>query len=170
MKVAESKGESDESDTQIFQPTYFLQRKLGGPASQMLNPLSVKRAEVALIKVMPPVDHEVKRLLGELQIAVSSGNPHVRDLIWSHAHDIRGLAGSATKVRLGQAADIMCRYLQGTDPDFLPDRKVLSTIAVVALLAVKEGADDDPMVSKLLGDSVLAVDAQRHREGRPPAD
>jgi hypothetical protein len=42
----------------------------------------------------------------------------------------------------------------------------LTTIATVALLAVRDGADGDPMVKKLLADSVLAVDAQRQREGR----
>lgn len=157
-------------EAQIIQPNYFLQRKLGGPAGRVINPFSIKRAEAALAIAVPPIDEEVRRLLSELQVAVNSKASNARTLIWDHAHEIRGLAGTASKACLGEAADIMCRYLNGTPPRFAPDETVLSTIAIVALLAVKEGADNDPMVRKLLADSILAVDAQRHREGRGPSD
>jgi hypothetical protein len=153
-------------DPYLIDPNFFLQRKLGGPASRMINPLSIKRAEDALQKTMPPVEDEVRRLLGELQHCEANKAPNARTLIWDHAHEIRGLAGTASKARLGEAADILCRYLHGSPPSFEPDTVVLSTIATVALLAVREGADGDPMVQKLLADSVRAVDAQRMREGR----
>jgi hypothetical protein len=153
----------------IIEPNFFLQRKLGGPAGRMINPLSISRAEAALKLAMPPVEEEVRRLLGELQHCIVAKSHHARATIWNHAHEIRGLAGTASKVCLGEAADIMCRYLNGTGSAFMPDEAVLSTIATVALLAVRDGADEDPMVKKLLADSVLAVDAQRQREGRGSA-
>jgi hypothetical protein len=154
------------SDSYLIDPNFFLQRKLGGPASRMINPLSIKRAEDALQKVVAPIEDEVRRLLQELQVCVSNKAPHARTLIWSHAHEIRGLAGTASKACLGEAADILCRYLHGSPPSFAPDSIVLSTIATVALLSVRDGADGDSMVRMLLADSVRAVDAQRLREGR----
>lgn len=151
---------------QIVEPNYFLQRKLGGPAGRMINPLSIKRAEVALLLAVPPIDEEVRRLLQELTLAITTGEGISRTLIWGYAHEIRGIADTADRVRLGEAADIMCRYLHGTDPTFSPDPAVLSTIATVATLALRDGADSDPMVAQLLADSTRAVDSQRHREGR----
>lgn len=153
-------------DVQVLAPTFFLQRKLGGPAGRAINPLSIKRAETALQHLIPPIDDEVRRLLSELQAAVIGADENARTIIWNHAHEIRGLAGTAHKIRLGQAADIICRYLFGTEPSFKPDPAVLSTIAIVAIMAVKDGADDDAMVEKLLDDGLRAVNVQRHREGR----
>jgi hypothetical protein len=158
--------QSAKSDPYLTGPNFFLQRKLGGPASRMINPISIKRAEDALQKAVPCVETEVRRLLSELQRCVADKAPNARTLIWDHAHEIRGLAGTASKACLGEAADILCRYLHGSPPSFAPDGVVLSTIATVALLAVRDGADDDVMVQKLLADSVRAVDAQRLREGR----
>lgn len=154
------------NNADIIDPNFFLQRKLGGPAGRMINPTSIKRAEAALQNALPDVDFEVRRLLSELQRCVAAKDPAARMLIWNNAHEIRGIAGTASKTCLGEAADILCRYLHGSDDNFTPDPIVLSTIATVALLAVRDGADGDVMVRQLLADSVRAVDAQRLREGR----
>jgi hypothetical protein len=151
---------------EITPPNYFLQRKLGGPAGRMINPISIKRAEIALEAAMPLVDTEIARLLEALQASIKNKDPQARAHIWRHAHEIRGLAGTVSKNSLGEAADLICRYLHGSPSGFQPDCAVLSTIATVAHLAIKDGADTDAMVEKLLADSARAVDAQRQREGR----
>jgi hypothetical protein len=151
---------------EIIPPNYFLQRKLGGPAGRVINPLSIKRAEAALADAIPPIDVEIDRLLATLRMAINAKGGCVRADIWQSAYELHGIAGTAAKRCLGEAADIVCRYLHGTAEDFRPDRSVLSTIATVALLAMRDGADDDPMVHKLLADGMRAVDVQRRREGR----
>jgi hypothetical protein len=157
-------------DAMIIQPNFGLQRKLGGAAGRVLSPLALKRAETALAEAIPPVEEEVMRLLRELEEAVRSKAAGSRDLIWLNAHEIRGLAGTAGKRSLGLAADIMCRYLNGTDSSFQADRAVLATIATVAQQALKLGADEDEMVKMLLTDSARAVIVQRKREGRSIED
>jgi hypothetical protein len=166
MTARDRKNQGDQTAL-VDDPSFYLQRKMGGPASRALNPLSIARAEAALQKVLPNIDDEVMRLVTELQRIIAHGGDNLRDRIWAQAHELRGLAGTTAKVRLGQAADTMCHYLFGADADFQPDPKVLSTIAVITLLAVKDGADSDPMVERLLEDSFKAVQIQRQREGRP---
>lgn len=153
-------------DVEITPPSFRLQKKLGGTAGKILSPVAVQRAQKALEQVIPPLTEEVSRLLRELETAVRHRDANSRDLIWGHAHEIRGLAGTAGKKSLGQAADLMCRYLNGSDSAFQADPTVLSTIAIVAMQAVKDGADEDPMVRMLLTDSARAVAVQRNREGR----
>lgn len=159
-----------QGDAMIIQPNFGLQRKLGGSASRVLSPLAFKRAQIALEVVIPPIEVEVTRLLRELEDVVRDKTAGGRDLIWNNAHEIRGLAGTAGKRSLGLAADVMCRYLNGSDSHFQADRSVLATIATVAFQALKEGADDDPMVKMLLTDSARAVVVQRKREGRSVED
>jgi hypothetical protein len=154
---------------EVTAPNFFLQRKLGGPAGRMINPISIQRAQSALAGTIMSLEVEIDRLLRELHLAIETKSNTARGEIWQNAHDIRGIAGTASKRCLGEAADIVCRYLHGTEPNFRPDKAVLSTISTVAMLAMREGADDDPMVEKLLADGVRAVDAQRRREGRGPA-
>lgn len=151
---------------QISPPSFNLQRKIGGAAGKVLSAFAVQKAHQALLLVMPPLSEEVERLMKELQDSVRSRNSNARDVIWNNAHEIRGLAGTAGKRSLGLAADIMCRYLNGSDSNFLADPTVLSTIATVAIQAVKDGADDDPMIKMLLTDCAQAVVVQRKREGR----
>jgi hypothetical protein len=162
---------NNSDDVHIIQPSFTLQRKVGGSATRLLNPTALKRAEVALEAVIPPLNQEVERLLRELELAVGKDGKgasivSARDVIWKNAHEIRGLAGTAGKKSLGLAADIICRYLNGTANDFTADPTVLSTICVVATQALKDGADEDPMVTMLLTNSARAVVVQRNREGR----
>jgi hypothetical protein len=160
----------DNENAEIVPPNFGLQRKLGGPASRALSPLAIERSQKALNEVKPPLNVEVARLMAELEHAVQNATPDARDIIWSNAHEIRGLAGTAGKKSLGEAADLMCRYLNGTEASFKTDRAVLSTIAIVAVQAMKDGADEDPMIRVLLIDGAQAIAVQRAREGRPPSD
>ena len=168
--MTQSNELASQADAIIIQPNFALQRKLGSPAGRVLNPVAIKRAETALQAIIPPVGEEVTRLLHDLGEAVRVRAPSYRDIIWNNAHEIRGLAGTAGKRSLGLAADVMCRYLNGSDSDFQADPTVLATIATVAMQALKDGADEDPMVKMLLTDSARAVLVQRKREGRPLAD
>jgi hypothetical protein len=153
-------------DAEIIAPNYRLQKKVGGSATRLLTPELHKKAADALEKVIPPIAEEVERLLREIEVAARHRDPEARDLMWANAHEIRGMAGTAGKVALGQAGNLICHYLNGTDSHFKPDANVLTTIVVVALQAMKDGADTDPMVRTLLSDSARAVIAQRTREGR----
>jgi chemotaxis protein histidine kinase CheA len=160
----------DDGEVEIMPANFRLQKKLGGAAGRILTPLAYEKARTALNDFMPPLTDEVGRLMKELELAVRRRDSNARDVIWNNAHEIRGLAGTAGKKSLGQAADLMCRYLNGSERGFQADPTVLSTIAIVAMQAVKEGADEDPMVEMLLTDSARAVAVQRTREGRGESD
>lgn len=163
-------SEMEDDFVEITPPNFRLQKKLGGAAGRILTPLAFQKAQQALDAAIPPLNDEVGRLMKELELAVRRRDSNARDVIWNNAHEIRGLAGTAGKKSLGQAADLMCRYLNGSDLGFQADATVLSTIAIVAMQAVKDGADNDPMIKMLLTDSARAVVAQRNREGRGGAD
>jgi chemotaxis protein histidine kinase CheA len=162
--------EMSDDEVEIIPANFGLQKKLGGAAGRLLTPVMFEKAQKALEAELPPLTDEVGRLMKELELAVRRRDKNARDVIWSNAHEIRGLAGTAGKKSLGQAADLMCRYLNGSESNFQADPTVLSTIAIVAMQAVKEGADTDAMVQMLLSDSARAVAAQRKREGREASD
>jgi chemotaxis protein histidine kinase CheA len=162
--------EMSDDEVEIIPANFGLQKKLGGAAGRLLTPVVFEKAQKALEAELPPLTDEVGRLMKELELAVRRRDKNARDVIWSNAHEIRGLAGTAGKKSLGQAADLMCRYLNGSESSFQADPTVLSTIAIVAMQAVKEGADTDAMVEMLLSDSARAVAAQRKREGREASD
>jgi hypothetical protein len=155
-----------ETPVELIAPSFRLQRKMGGPASRMLTPEAYRKANAALEEVIPPIDDEVRRLLQELQDALQAKQAGGRDVMWNNAHEIRGLAGTVRKVTLGQAANLICHYLNDTGADFIPDQGVMQTIVVVAHQALREDADTDPMIKVLVQDGARAVLAQRHREGR----
>jgi hypothetical protein len=155
---------------EIMEPSFVLQQRLGRSARQLISPKVLENAQKALMAAIPPLDDEVSRLMKELQEAVSRNDANARDVIWKNAHEIRGLAGTAGKKSLGKAANLMCSYLNGSEKDFKADPMVLSAIAIVAVHAVKEGADENPMIKMLLTDCARAVIAQRAREGRGQVD
>ncbi len=163
-------SESGDDKVEIIAPSFRLQKKLGGPASRILTPVAYEKAQKALDDAIPPIAQEVGRLVKELELAVHSRAPNARDHIWETAHEIRGLAGTAGKKSLGEAANIMCRYLNGSESGFKADPAILFTITFVAVQALKEGADEDPMITTLLTDSARAVSVQRAREGRGESD
>ena len=159
-----------DEDVEIVPATFKLQKIVGGNAGQLMSPVVLSRAQKALDAVIPPLNDEVKRLLGGLETAVRARNRNARTVIWDNAHELRGLAGTAGKNSLGQAANLMCRYLDGSKASFQADPTVLSTIVIVAMQAMKDGADEDPMIAILLKDSARAVAVQRVREGRGVSD
>ena len=153
---------------EVTEPSYFLQRKVGGPASRLINPVSVKRAEAAVEIVLTELFEEVPKLVALLQAQIGVKSNHMPPLMLQTARDLRKLAGAVNNLSLGQAANLMCLYLHGADAAFQPDRQLIATIATMIALAMKSGVDDDPLVEQLLGDSLLAISIQRQREGREP--
>jgi hypothetical protein len=150
----------------LIPPSFRLQRKVGGPAAHVLTPDVYRKAEMVVADLVPPLEVEVHRLLDELYEVLTTRQPRARDLIWSNAHEIRGLAGTVGKVCLGQAANLICQYLHDTKSSFEPDREVMQTIVVIAFQALRDDADEDPMIKVLVQDGARAILAQRHREGR----
>jgi hypothetical protein len=155
-----------ETPVELIAPSFRLQRKMGGPASRVLTPEAYRKANAALEEIIPPIDEEVRRLLQELQEALQDKVHGGRDIMWNNAHEIRGMAGTVGKITLGQAANLICHYLNDTASDFLPDQEVMQTIVVVAMQALRDEADTDPMIKVMVQDGARAVLAQRHREGR----
>jgi hypothetical protein len=151
---------------QMIAPNFGLQAKIGGPAAKILTPAVYQRAQKSLDAALPRLNEEVDRLLTDLEHVIRQREDNARDVTWGIAHELRGIAGTAGKMSLGVAADHICRYLNGTNTAFKPDASVLTTIATVAMYAVKDGADTDPMIKMLLTDCAQAVDIQRRREGR----
>jgi HPt (histidine-containing phosphotransfer) domain-containing protein len=161
-------SETDTSDdcVEVIPPNFRLKRLIGGAASKALNPAIYEKSQKSVEALLPQLTQEVGRMMADLEHAVRHRGEDARDTIWNIAHELRGLAGTAGKKSLGTAADLICRYLNGSPSSFKADPAVLSTIAVVAMQAVKQGADTDPMIKMLLVDSARAVLSQRRREGR----
>lgn len=153
-------------EAMITAPSFALQRKVGGPAARLLTPERVKKAEGAVEKLVPPLVDVVTALLKQMEANVRARPEGLRDALFRDAHELRGLAGTAKRHRLGLAANLICRYLEDTDAGFQPDPALLSTITVVAMHACTETADTEPMIHTLLHDAAKAVVVQRRREGR----
>ncbi len=151
---------------EIIEPSYVLQRKMGGSAARLLTPAKVKKAEAAVAELVPPLRFEVERLLGEIAALTKKCKPGCSPKIWALAHEIRGLAGSADYVQLGKVCDLLCLYIEEKDMNFIPNENMISTINVTANFTLNEGADSDPIVEKLIEDCRRAVVVQRRREGR----
>jgi HPt (histidine-containing phosphotransfer) domain-containing protein len=154
------------SDAEIIAPSFALQRKVGGPVARLLTPERVKKAEANVETLVPPLKDEVARILRKMEALVASRPAGLRDKVFACAHEIRGLAGTARRQKLGQAAHLLCRYLENTPASFVPDANLLSTITVVATYACVDTADADPMIAMLINDAARAVVVQRRREGR----
>ncbi|MEN9873489.1 MAG: hypothetical protein RL186_386 [Pseudomonadota bacterium] len=151
---------------QIISPDYRLQRKLGGPAGDVLSPAAMQRAQAAIDNLLPQLNAEITRLFAALETAVTRHSANSRDTIWNAAHELRGLSGTAGKTGLGEAANIICMYLEGTGEASPLDKPLLAMLIEICKQANKDGADQDPMVQILLSDGTRAVTTQRKREGR----
>lgn len=166
MPLHPNATDTAEEVVQVIPPNFRLQRLIGGTASRTLNPAIYEKSQKSVEALLPQLTEEVGRMMADLEYLVRHRGEDARDRIWNIAHELRGLAGTAGKKSLGTAADLICRYLNGSPSSFKADPAVLSTITVVAMQAVKEGADSDPMIKMLLVDSTRGVLAQRRREGR----
>jgi HPt (histidine-containing phosphotransfer) domain-containing protein len=157
---------SEPADVTILPPNTSLQRKVGGSAAAILSPSKVKAADAAVVSLADAIRADVTGRLNEIDALARTRTEGSRDLIWAHAHEIRGMAGTARMKRLGEAADLLCRYLDDTPSAFTPDANLLTTIVVTALQTVKPGAEGDDLITLLLTDCAQAVKVQRQREGR----
>jgi hypothetical protein len=157
---------AERDDVVLVPPNLSLQRKFGGSAARLLNPGAVKKAEAALETIIDKVRGDVMERLHIIKDQSRDRPVGCRDTIWTHAHEIRGLAGTARLTLLGQSANLICRYLDETGPDFAPDANLMTTIVVTALQTIKDGAETDAMLALLVRDCARAVVAQREREGR----
>lgn len=160
-----------DGDVTILPPNTALQRKVGGSAGKLLSPDKVRRAEKELALVSADtVRPNVIERLNRIQELASKRNGDAFDQIWTHAHEIRGMAGTADMKGLGKAANLLCRYLDDSPAGFMPDANVVTSLVVTGLQAVREGADEDSLMEILLKDCAKAVEVQRKREGRSRTD
>lgn len=158
-----------DTDAEIIAPSFHLQRKIGGPASRVIDTGKVKKAEAALEKVVPPIQGEVAAMLKLVETEVRARTPGYVGRVWKLTHEIRGLAGTVKRVQLGQAANLLARYLEGATEDFAASADLVASIASVALMAARADGED-AMVKMLLSDTARAVVTQRRREGRSELD
>jgi HPt (histidine-containing phosphotransfer) domain-containing protein len=153
----------------VLPPSFMLQRKVGGPAGRLLTPSMIAKAEKSLEERLPEIRDDIRQRLRDLEDLARLRPPGAAKAIWVHAHELRGIAGTARLRAVGKTAHQLCRYLQGIADDFEPDPNLIATVTVTALHALRDNADADPMMETLVADCALAVDAQRRREGRPPS-
>lgn len=151
---------------ELIPQSFLLQRKVGGSAARLITPSIVSKAQSNVDALRPPLQKEVARLLEEIARAARIRDKAARNIIWTRAHEIRGLAGSAKRKKLGEVSNILCQYLNETEKDFIPDANLITTITVAALHTLKEGSDEDELVNALVIDCHLAAAVQRKREGR----
>ncbi len=152
--------------TEIIPPSFMLQKKVGGSAARLITPEAVARAQDNVDLLRPPIQREVARLLEEIARAARVRDIGARDFIWSRAHEIRGLAGSAKRIRLGQISNILCHYLNDTQIGFKPDANLITKISVAALHTLHDNSDEDAAVAQLVDDCSTAASRQKIREGR----
>ncbi len=158
------------SSYDIFPPSFLLQRKIGGKAARLITPDAAAKSQANVDALRPPIQRAITLMLEEIAYASRVRGKGSRDLIWAKAHEIRGLAGSAKRVKLGQISDILCHYLNDAPSDFIPDPNMITTISVAALHTLRENADSDILVETLVNDCARAAAAQRKREGRGEMD
>ncbi len=154
----------------IVPPSFLLQRKIGGKAARLITPDAAARSQAFIDELRPPIQKAVTQMLEEIARAARVRGIGSRDLIWTKAHEIRGLAGSVKRKQLGIISDILCHYLNDAPSEFIPDANLITTITVAALHTLREGADDDLMVETLVSDCSKAAIVQRGRENRGNMD
>lgn len=151
---------------EIIPRSYMLQRKIGGKATSFITPEMVHLAEAILEQFMPPLKDEVKTRLKSISKLARHRKENIRDEVWRHAHEVRGIAANAGYVNLGRISDLICEYLNDAPHDFKPDANLLTTVAVAALFTMQNENKDSAIGEELVRDCEIAIGIQMANEGR----
>lgn len=151
---------------EIIPRSYMLQRKIGGKATSFITPEMVQLAEAILEQFMPPLKDEVKTRLKSISKLARHRKENMRDEVWRHAHEVRGIAANAGYVNLGRISNLICEYLNDAPKDFKPDANLLTTVAVAALFTMQNENKDSTIGEELVRDCEIAIGIQMANEGR----
>lgn len=151
---------------EIIPRSFMLQRKIGGKATSFITPELVMLAEAILDQFMPPLQDEVKTRLKSISKLARDRDENIRDEVWRHAHEVRGIAANAGYVNLGLIANLICKYLDGAPSEFKPDANLLTTVSVAALFTMQNENKDSALVEELVRDCEIAIGVQMASEGR----
>ncbi|KAF0117507.1 MAG: hypothetical protein FD163_1512 [Hyphomonadaceae bacterium] len=151
---------------EIFPRSFMLQQKIGGKATSFITPELILLAEAILEQFMPPLQDQVKTRLKSISKLARERKENIRDEVWYHAHEVRGVAANAGFVNLGRIADLICKYLDNAPSDFKPDANLLTTVAVAALFTMQNENRDSAIGEELVRDCEIAIAIQLASEGR----
>lgn len=151
---------------EISPPSFLLSKKLALIGAKIFTPEKVELAQKVIESFSGPMLNEATFRIKEISRLARDRIKGTRDEIWLHAHELRGISGTAGCKHLGLLSNLLCHYLDGTDNDFEPDPNLITTVTVAALFTLTPDCENDPMVEPMLLDCSRAVEAQRKREGR----
>jgi len=151
---------------EIIPRSFLLQRKIGGKAASFITPEMVQIAEEILETFKAPLKDEVKSRLKSISKLARHRKDNIRDEVWRHAHEVRGIAANAGYVSLGKIANLICNYLDGTPSEFKPDPNLLTTVAVASLFTMQNEGKISEVGEELVRDCEIAINLQMANEGR----
>ncbi len=152
----------------ISPPSRALQAKIGGSAASMIPASVVDAAEKNLARLTPTLLADITARLEQINALARARDEGVALQVLAHAHQIRSIAGTLGRPKLGAAASVLCAYLEGVDARFRPDANLLTLIAVAACQIQHAEGAGDPLVDELIQDCAEAAAVTMAREGRTP--
>jgi hypothetical protein len=152
----------------ITPPSRALQAKIGGSAAALLPEAAQNLIEKRLTALNPFLLRDIGERLDKINRLSRIRNEGVGPQIFAEAHQIRSMAGTAGRPKLGHTASVLCAYLEGVDDDFKPDANFLTLVAVAAAQIKDVENQADPMVAELVQDCAEAAAVTMAKEGRAP--
>jgi hypothetical protein len=138
-------------------------RTAGGARALFLNPAVLNQAQANLAIVTPEALQEVRREVERLKGAAAARSDPA--LIWTIAHDLRGLAGVVGLDSVGAAAGAIRWYGQELPDVFEPNWELIN--ALVRMVDHASRLPEDSPVETIATICREAVAKQLTREGRP---
>jgi HPt (histidine-containing phosphotransfer) domain-containing protein len=152
----------------ISPPSRALQAKIGGSAASQIPAAMVGAAEKRIADLTPGLLADVSARLERINALARDRGDGVAARILAEAHQVRSVAGTAGRPKLGHVASVLCAYLDGTDDLFRPDANLITLIAVAAAQIQQAETKSDALVEELVQDCAEAAAVTMAREGRKP--
>jgi HPt (histidine-containing phosphotransfer) domain-containing protein len=152
----------------ITPPSRALQAKIGGAAASMVPAAMVNAAEKNLSRLTPALIADISTRLGRINALARERSDGVALQVLAEAHQVRSIAGTVGRPKLGAVASVLCAYLEGVDAFFRPDANLITLIAVAAAQIQQAETQADALVDELIQDCAEAATVTMAREGRTP--
>lgn len=152
----------------ISPPSRALQAKIGGSAASQVPAAMLNAAEKRVANLTPALLADISERLERINALARDRGDGVAMQILAEAHQVRSVAGTAGRPKLGNAASVLCAYLDGADNYFRPDANLITLIAVAAAQIQQAETKADALVDELVQDCAEAAAVTMAREGRTP--
>lgn len=150
---------SNRPPVEILPPDKRLQKRIGGEARSLLTTEAAASATKAAARLSDRAQADLLQRLQQME-RYARERPHdVSTPIYLMAHDVRGVAGTFERDRLGRIAECICRYTEGR-PDASLDPNLLTLLVIAARQTFQIGADHDPLADELVEECEQAVARQ----------